>query len=58
MVKELVRSQDWVIKVDLKDTYFLVPIHPGHHKYLQFQWEGHSVACHLACHVLQEFSQS
>ena len=34
MVKELVRPQDWVMKVDLKDAYFLVPIHPDHHKYL------------------------
>ena len=40
MVKELVRPQDWVMKVDLKDAYFLVPIHPDHHKYLQFQWEA------------------
>ena len=47
MVKELVRPQDWLMKVDLKDAYFLVPIHPDHHKYLHFQWEDqtHQFCC-------------
>ena len=38
IVKEL--PQDWLMKVGLKDVYFLVPIHLDHHKYLWFQWEG------------------
>ena len=28
------------MKLDLKDAYLQVPIHPDHHKFLQFQWEG------------------
>ena len=27
-------------KLDLKDAYLQVPIHPDHHQFLQFQWEG------------------
>ena len=40
MIKELVRPQEWLVKVDLKDAYFLVPVHPDHHRFLQFQWLG------------------
>ena len=29
-----------VVKIDLKDAYLLVPIHPNHHKYLQFHWQS------------------
>ena len=39
MVKELVRPQDWLVKVDLKDAYFWVPIHLDHHRYLQLHWQ-------------------
>jgi len=39
MVKDLVRPGDWLAKLDLKDAYFLVPIHPSHQKYLQFYWQ-------------------
>jgi len=34
MARKLVSPQDWLVKVDLKDVYLLVPIHPDHHKYL------------------------
>ena len=30
---------DWLAKIDLKDAYFLVPVHPSHQKFLQFQWQ-------------------
>ena len=36
---ELVKPGDWLAKLDLKDAYFLVPIHPSHQKYLQFYWQ-------------------
>ena len=40
MVKELIRPQDWLAKVNLKDAYLLVPIHPNHRKYLLFLWQS------------------
>ena len=40
MVKEMIKPQDWLVKIDLKDTYLSVPIHPNHRKYLQFHWQS------------------
>ena len=37
MVKDLIKPGDWLAKIDLKDAYFLVPVHPSHQKFLQFQ---------------------
>lgn len=36
MLKELLRQGDWLIKINLKDAYFIVPIWVGHQKYLRF----------------------
>ena len=36
---DLIQSQDWMVKLDLKDAYLQVPIHQDHHRFLQFQWE-------------------
>ena len=35
-LKDLLKPGDWLAKVDLKDAYFAVPIHPDHRKYLRF----------------------
>lgn len=29
-----------MVKLDLKDAYLQIPIHPAHHQFLKFQWEG------------------
>ena len=35
----LIQQKDWMVKLDLKDAYLQVPIHPGQHHLLQFQWQ-------------------
>lgn len=35
-LKSLLRQGDWLTKVDLKDTYFSVPIHREQRKFLSF----------------------
>jgi len=36
----IVRSDDWMISIDLKDAYLCIPMHPHHHRYLRFVWKG------------------
>ena len=36
---DLLQSQDWMVKMDLKDAYLQVPIHPDYQHLLAFQWE-------------------
>ena len=54
MIKDLVKPGDWLAKLDLKDAYFQVPIHPSHQKYLQFYWQETLYQFHClpsVCHV-------
>ena len=39
MVRDLVRQGDWLAKIDLKDAYFLILVHPFYQKFLQFTWK-------------------
>lgn len=37
-LKGLIRRNDWMVKMDMKDAYLAVPIHPPHRRYLRFRW--------------------
>ena len=39
LLPDLLQSQDWIVKMDLKDVYLQVPIHPDYQHLLAFQWE-------------------
>ena len=38
--RSLLRKGDYMMKLDLKDAYYAVPIHPESRKYLRFQFKG------------------
>jgi hypothetical protein len=42
---DLIKPKDFLTKIDIKDAYFHVPIHPEHQKYLGFQWNGRTFRC-------------
>jgi hypothetical protein len=37
---DLLRPNDFIATIDLKDAYFTVPIHADHSKFLRFCWNG------------------
>ena len=39
-LRDIILRNDYVLKLDLKDAYFAVPIHKQDQKYLAFKWEG------------------
>ena len=39
-LRDVLKKDNYMIKVDLKDAYITVPIHAPHRKYLQFLWNG------------------
>ena len=40
MLRDLLRKGDYLIKIDLKDAYFTVPLSQEHQKFIRFLWEG------------------
>ena len=40
LLKDLLRENDFMRKVDLKDPYFCVYLHRYHQKFLRYQWKG------------------
>jgi hypothetical protein len=41
-IRPLIRQGDWLTKIDLKDAYLHVPIHPADRRFLAFHWKGRS----------------
>jgi hypothetical protein len=39
-VRELLRPNDWQVKVDMREAYLHVPVQKVSQKYLQFRWQG------------------
>ena len=40
LLQDLIQPGDWMIKLDQKDAYLQVPIHPDHQKFLVFEWNN------------------
>lgn len=40
MLRDLLRKDDFMVTLDLKDAYFTVPVWINHQKYLRFLWKG------------------
>jgi hypothetical protein len=40
VVKDLVQEGYWLVKLDLKDAYFSIPIRKDFRKFLQCKWEN------------------
>src|SRR4029434_2168343 len=52
---EFIRPNDWFVTIDLKDTYFHVPIHHRHRRYLRF---AYSRSPQLQCGPVIEWRSS
>ena len=39
-IRSLLQPGDFLVKIDLKDAYFTVPINPKSRKFVRFLWEG------------------
>ena len=39
LLKDMLRKQNWLVKLDLKDAYLTVPVHPDSRNFLQFEWK-------------------
>ena len=40
VVRSLIQPNDYMMKLDLKDAYYSVPIHPDHRRFLRFVFNG------------------
>ena len=40
LIKGLLQEHNFLIKIDLKDAYFGIPLDKSSRKYIRFQWEG------------------
>ena len=39
-LSDILRPDDFIATIDLKDAYFTVPIHSAYSKFLRFFWRG------------------
>ena len=39
LLPALFQTQEWMVKMDLKDAYLQIPIHPDYQHLLTFKWE-------------------
>ena len=38
MLQDILQVQDWMVKIDLKQVYYAVPVHPDSQELLSFLW--------------------
>ena len=41
-LKDIIHPKDYIVKLDLKDAYFSVPVAQDDRKYLRFEWGSRS----------------
>ena len=44
-LKDIIRQNDWMVKLDLKDAFLSVPLGEPMGKYTRFSWEGNLFQC-------------
>ena len=49
LLKHLIQENDFMIKIDLKDAYFCVPMSPQHQPFLWFIWGGGGTRYQFTC---------
>ena len=40
VLRDTLKPDDWMTKVDLKDAYFMIPMASHHKRLLRFRWQG------------------
>ena len=59
-VKDMLSRNDFMCKLDLRDAYPTVPIHPSHWRFLRFHWQGkterQSSSLHLGDIIQSQFT--
>jgi len=48
MLKDLLRKGDWLAKIDLKDAFFSIPMHPSHKKVSQVHFQREDIPIQLS----------